>query len=143
MARKAVAKQESRKTLENQLRSYLIKQIEDDGFLKINDRNYNMKKYAEMVSRTALREAQTEATLDLCEQYDNDLVQWSDHGTVCEICIEFEGKIYSISGKSLEYPMLEQEPPAHPNCEHSLLPTSDIAIEVMGRRNLEGRAGYL
>ena len=143
MARKAVAKQESRKTLENQLRSYLIKQIEDDGFLKINDRNYNMKKYAEMVSRTALREAQTEATLDLCEQYDNDLVQWSDHGTVCEICIEFEGKIYSISGKSLEYPMLEREPPAHPNCEHSLLPTSDIAIEVMGRRDLGGRAGYL
>jgi len=143
LARKTVAKEESRKVLAKKLRDYLQKQIGDELFIKINDRNYNLRKYAEMVSRTALREAQTEATLDLCDQYDNDLVQWSDHGTVCEICIEFEGKIYSISGNHPVYPMLEEEPPAHPNCEHSLLPTSDIAIEVEGRRNLEGRAGYL
>jgi len=55
-------------------------------------------------------------------------VQVSSHGTVCEICAQYEGKVYSISGKTLGYPILDARTPFHPNCEHSLLPTSPEAI---------------
>ena len=81
-----------------------------------------------------MRDSQTAATLDLCNQYDNDLVQWSEHGTICDICKEFEGNVYSISGTSLNYPMLEEVPPAHPHCEHVLLATSEEGIALEKER---------
>jgi hypothetical protein len=130
LAAEAELKEKSRGWLSKQVRDFLRTLIEDDEFIEINGRMYRMNKYAELVARTAMRESQTAATLDLCRQYENDLVQWSDHGTVCEICIQFEDKIYSISGTSLDYPMLEEEPPAHPNCQHVLLATSEEGIAL-------------
>lgn len=132
-ADEAVRAEQSRQTLAAKIREYLRTIIEDDEFIEIGGRMYRMKKYAEMVSRTTLRESQTKATLDLCGQYENDLVQWSDHETVCPICEQFEGKIYSLSGHHPVYPLLEEEPPVHPNCMHSLLPTSDLALEARRR----------
>jgi hypothetical protein len=128
IARNAVKQDASRQKLTKRIKDYLQDLIGDDDFIEIGGRMYRMTAYAEMVGRTVLREAQSKATLDLCEQYDNDLVQVSDHGTICEECKEYEGNIYSISGTNPDYPALEAEPPYHPNCEHSLLPTSEIAI---------------
>jgi hypothetical protein len=88
---------------------------------------YNLGAYARMVARTTLREAQTQATLDLCATYENDLVEISDHNTDCELCEQYEGNIYSLSGNDSEYPKLEEETPFHPNCQHSILPTSSEA----------------
>lgn len=127
-ATQAVEKEQSRKVLATKIKDYLRKFIDDDELIEIGNRLYNLKSYSEMLSRTTLREAQTAATLDVCSEYDNDLVQFSDHQTDCKECQQFEGNIYSISGKHPDYPKLEEEPPIHPNCEHSLLPTSDIAI---------------
>lgn len=138
MARQTVQADETRKTLTAKVKDYLRSLIEDDEFIEINGRTYRMTKYAEMVGRTVLREAQTAATLDLCSQYDNDLVQVSDHQTDCAECQQFEGNIYSISGSHPDYPPLEDEPPYHPNCEHSLLPTSDIAIRTEKQYGMGG-----
>jgi len=134
IAADAMKKELSRGTLSSQVRDYLYDLIEDDQFIEIGGRMYRMKKYADLIARTTLREAQTAATIDLCHDYENDLVQWSDHATECELCKPFEGRIYSISGRSSEYPPLEEEPPIHPNCEHSLLPTSEEAIAVREER---------
>ena len=71
---------------------------------------------------------QTGATLDLCRQYENDLVEVSDHSCDCEECEEYEGNIYSISGTHAKYPALGDSPPFHPNCKHSLHPTSEEAV---------------
>ena len=130
LARRAVAREESAGTLLKKVRSYLIDLIGDGKFVDIKGRRYDMKKYSKMVAHTALAEAQTAATIDLCNEYDNDLVQWSDHGTECPECEVFEGNVYSVSGRHPRYPYLDAEPPIHPNCEHALLPTSDIALEV-------------
>lgn len=127
-AAQTVANEDSRKSLASKIRDYLRRFVDDDELIEVGNRLYNVRSYSEMLSRTTLREAQTAATLDVCDQYDNDLVQFSDHQTECEQCKEFEGNIYSISGKHPDYPPLEEMPPIHPNCEHSLLPTSDIAI---------------
>jgi len=128
MAKKAVQTEASRGELSRTVRDYLRDQIGQGEFLEIKGRSYKMNKYAELVGRTTMRDAQTAATLDLCHQYENDLVQVSSHGTVCEICAQYEGKVYSISGKTPGYPVLEAKTPYHPNCEHSLLPTSLEAI---------------
>ncbi len=128
LARKTVRDNESRKKLEAELRKYLMRLAGNDEWIEIGNRTYKMSSYVEMVGRTVMREAQTKATLDMCELFENDLVQVSDHGTECEECAEYEGQIYSISGQHPDYPMLEAEPPYHPNCLHSILPTSDIAI---------------
>ena len=128
MALEALMTEKSRGWLTKKMSDYLRALLEADEFIEINGRMYKMSKYAKMVARTELRNVQTDATLDLCKQYENDLVEVSDHSCDCEICEPFEGNIYSISGHSLKYPPLGETPPYHPNCKHSLHPTSEEAV---------------
>ncbi len=113
----------------------LLKKLGGQDFITIKgkdgkERNYNLRSYSEMVARTRMREAQSKATIEMCKDYDNDLVQWSQHSEPCPDCALLEGQIFSISGKHPEYPALtgDVEPPLHPNCEHNLNPTSDNAL---------------
>lgn len=113
----------------------LLKKMAGQDFITIKgkdgkERNYNLKSYSEMVARTRMREAQSKATIEMCKDYENDLVQWSQHSEPCADCAVLEGQIFSISGKHPEYPALtgDVEPPLHPNCEHNLNPTSENAI---------------
>ena len=109
---------------------YLRLKLLDGNFIDKAGRNYNLRSYSEMVARTRLRQAQTDAVLNTCEQYENDLVQWSRHANPCGSCAFHEGKIYSLSGRHSKYPLLPARPPLHPNCEHDLSPTSEMAIEM-------------
>lgn len=93
-------------------------------------RKYKPTGYIKMVARTEMRNLQTAATLDRCGQYDNDLVQVSSHDNPCLICLPFEGQIFSISGKHPVYEKLMDSPGYHPNCEHTLNPTTDTAIGI-------------
>lgn len=129
-AEEAVTKGRARGWLSSKIHDYLIENLKEDTVFQIDGQTYKPKKYAEMVARTALREAQTKATLESCRQYENDLVEVSIHPTDCEICRVFEGRIFSISGTHPTYPKLEKKPPFHLGCRHSILPTSEAAIEV-------------
>jgi len=107
------------------LRDALLKKALDGKYVVIVDKNgelrqYAVDNYAEMVARTKLAEASTQAVLDTSATVGNDLVQVSAHNTKCEICAEFEGKIYSLSGSDPDFPVLSDEPPFHPNCQHSI-----------------------
>ena len=73
------------------------------------------------------------ASEDLCRQYDNDLIEISDHGTDCDECKEYEGNVYSITGRTPGYEIIPMWPPFHPNCEHSAHPTSEEAMKAAGR----------
>lgn len=119
---------ESRQSLMALIRKYFGRELYEQKFININGRNYNLISYAENVARTRLRIIQSEATKNLCEEYDNDLVEISDHGTICEICKEFEGKVYSINGDTPGYDVIPEWPPYHPQCEHSAAPSSEAAI---------------
>lgn len=134
-ATQAVQREQSRGDLKHRILNYLRGLISDDGFIEIKGKMWRAGKYAELVARTTLREAQTKATKDLCAQYDNDLVLFSDHATNCEECAPFEGKVYSLNGTTPGYELLPESPPIHPNCKHSLLPTSIEAIEARERWN--------
>ena len=121
----------SRGKLEQLIRIHLKRDLYERKFIKINGRNYNMIKYASMVARTEMRFVQSQAVKNTCQQFDNDLVEISSHGTDCRsnICQQYEGNVYSLSGSHPTYPALPDSPPWHRNCEHSMAPTSDIALE--------------
>ena len=112
------------------VKEYFRAEFGDAKFIRINGRDYNMRKYADLVAKTRLRVVQTEAVLNTCREFDNDLVQVSDHGCDCQICLEYEGNIYSLSGRSSAYPYLDSYPPWHPRCQHNISPTSEVALEA-------------
>lgn len=97
-------------------------------FIERNGRNYNLRDYSKMVARTRMRECQTQSVKDYCKEYENDLVQFSQHSDPCPLCEPYEGEIYSLSGTNQNYPELPDSPPIHPNCEHDISPTSEVAI---------------
>ena len=134
MGEEAVAAEISRGELAKKIIDYLTGRINEEGLIEVKGKFWDARKYAKLVARTELRKAQTEATKDLCRQYENDLIQVSDHGTICDICKEIEGNIYSLSGKDPDYPEMPMEFPPHPQCEHNITPTSREAIEVVSRR---------
>jgi hypothetical protein len=135
-ADKAVTEGYSRTWLSKMIKGRLIDNLEGGQFIVVNGRHFTLNYYAELVARTRLRESQTEATKNMSQEYDCDLVQMSRHSNPCsEICKPVEGNIYSLSGTDPDYPVLtaEDEPPLHPNCEHSIAPTSRTAIAVQER----------
>lgn len=112
------------------VREYFMAEFGDAKFINISGRNYELKAYADLVAKTRLRVVQTEAVLNTCREFDNDLVQVSDHGCDCQICLEYEGNVYSLSGKSSAYPYLDSYPPWHPRCQHNISPTSEVVLEA-------------
>lgn len=99
--------------------------IGQQGFSALVDRGgrqWTLPRYSEMLVRTHTIRAANEGTINRAAEYGVDLVQVSRHGGACPICVPYEGKIYSLSGKSKKYPKLDVQPPFHPNCRHSLLP---------------------
>lgn len=142
-ARQAVIGGQPRQKLSKRVHEYLRETLKVDDFIEIGGQPYRIRKFAEIVARTYLAEAQTEATLKLCQKYENDLVEVDQHSTDCDICKEFEGKIYSISGTHTRYPKLEKAPPFHPICRHSITPTSEEAIKVRDWRPFESKDDYI
>jgi hypothetical protein len=118
----------SRQVVAGQIRTYLMDQLDEDGLINVKGRRYQPRYYAEMVARTEMRKAQSNAIVNSCGEYGTDLVEVSDHGTTTPICMPYEGNIFSISGNSPDFPYLDIRPPFHPNCQHFLYPTSPEAL---------------
>lgn len=76
------------------------------GFTDVAGRSWDLASYAEMSVRTGAGQAVRQGRLDRFVANDKDLVIISDSPEECEICMRHEGKIYSISGQSQEYPPL-------------------------------------
>jgi hypothetical protein len=127
LATEAVRLELSRGALKKAIMDRLRQLVDDEKLITIGERTYNLSKYAEMVARTTYRQAQTQATRDNCALYENDLVEVSQNGTDCKECLEYEEqKIYSLSGNDPNYPILDKDPPWHPNCQHSISPSSEV-----------------
>ncbi len=129
----AISAGETRTYAKNLVMDYIKGEVGEGKFIQIRGRNYNMEKYADLVAKTRLRTVQTKSVLNSCKEYDNDLVQVSDHGTETPICLPYEGNVYSLSGKSSAYPYLDAYPPFHPRCQHHISPTSEVALGVRGK----------
>ena len=126
----AIAEKLSAGDTVKQAKKNLVNKLTDKGITGIRDRRGRMIRldaYAEMVARSTTREATNLATMDQLQELNHDLVQMSDHASPCEICAPLEGRVYSISGSSPDYPPLdiahgEGFANIHPNCKHVLTP---------------------
>jgi len=110
---------ESRGALRSRIMDYLRTRLQGDKFITINGRNYKIGKYIDLVAGHALRTAQSEATEATAREYDHDLIEIPAKGGSCEeICVPLEGKVYSLTGQTPGYPVLDKRPPFHPRCRH-------------------------
>lgn len=126
-------------SISRKLRNYLSELVDGKNFIEINGRFYELKALAENLARTALHESYVQATIDECNKWDCDLMQFSRHDSPCELCAPLEGMVFSISGEDEEYPSLddtvtvdtdkgpvEVDPKApHPNC---CLPGTSVEV---------------
>lgn len=112
--------------------SDMLNSLSNNHFVQAGSKRFTPSYYAELVARTKFHQAQSLAALSMANNYDTDLVQVSSHNTTTEICQQYEGKIFSISGKDKRFPILDNSSPFHPNCLHLMFPTFESAMVVQG-----------
>jgi hypothetical protein len=125
---------------EKLLRNELLKIVDKNKFIKIIDkngkqRNYKIDTYSELVTRTKFQDANTQAVVDTMRGIDADLIQISAHNTKTAYDAQFEGKIYSISGKDKDFPKVIDLPPFHISCYHSASIVFREGLEADGTLN--------
>lgn len=101
----------------------LRKEMAIQGMTEFRDRagrRWSLTRYSKMVARTTTREAQTTGFVTQMQSNSLDLVTVSSHADPCDLCAEFDGNTYSLSGDTEGYDTLDEVPPFHPNCRHVL-----------------------
>ena len=128
---KAVIKGATRRDLTKAVRSLFdragdrksILDLAEGRFIRVGRKTLRLDHYCELVARTETRDAMVKGTINRLNENGYDLVIVTGPPTDCEICAEFVGQVYSISGTHPRYPALAEAmggPPYHPNCEHGL-----------------------
>lgn len=103
----------------------IVKQIEAQGITGLVDkrgRELNIASYARTLAYTEIAEAGRTGVNNVALQYDFDLVRVSSHNSTHQECAVWEGKVLSITGKTKEYPTIDDASAAglyHPGCQHS------------------------
>lgn len=87
-----------------------------------NGAYYDVATYNSMVENCNKTNSGLNATLEASEKLGFDLVYIPPHAFSCPLCMEYQGKIYSLTGATPGYPILEvgidKTELFHPNCKH-------------------------
>lgn len=92
------------------------------GFVSKDGRNYEIRSYVEMASRTTLNNALREGRATGMAESGKDLIIISAHPNPSPECQPYERKVLSLSGKDDRYPSLASAKAQglfHPACRHS------------------------
>ena len=90
-----------------------------------NGASVGVDKYATMVCRSARTESANAENLRIAKAFDTDLVECVGNAVTCEVCAQYRGRVFSVSGKDKRYPPLRDgiNSPLkngydliHPNC---------------------------
>ena len=92
------------------------------GIVTRNGARVPADKYMSGVIHYHQRKAHVTGTENMAIQNGIDLVYVNAVGITCEYCAKYQGRVYSISGNDPRFPKLEQRPPYHSHCVHSLTP---------------------
>jgi hypothetical protein len=84
------------------------------GFTAKNGARWNIETYSRMYTVHVNNQLYR---MSVREQAKSNLFQVSDHGTICDLCIPFEGRI--LTGEELDSSTL-----FHPNCKHFITEVS-------------------
>lgn len=104
----------------------LYKRLSEGQLIKVGDRNFNVRAYANLVARTMPREAHRIGTVVRLQQNGIDHVRISRHQqTKTDECTPFAGRVFYIGPlpeDPLGFPSLKTTtnggPPWHPHCIH-------------------------
>jgi hypothetical protein len=88
------------------------------SFVDKAGREWQMSVYAEMVVRTTSSEGVFQGTTTTMLARDFDLVEVNKVRDPCPKCAKYDGKTYSLTGRTKRYPKLGIIFPIHPNCRH-------------------------
>lgn len=128
------------KFIEGRVSGGTLKQISDsvagaikDGFITLKDkggREWKLADYSKMLVQTKMTESANTGMMNQLSDYGFDLVQVSRHGGACKLCVPWEEKILSISGRSVGkvsgvVDSVDNAKSAglfHPRCRHRLVP---------------------
>lgn len=114
---------QTRKAVSEAMRRNLIR----DGATCFTDRagrRWTLGAYSKMVARTTTREAVTHGTANRLLESGHDLVTISKHSHDHDVCSDYEGRTFSLTGETPGYDTLDTYPPFHPNCVHVLTPAA-------------------
>ena len=115
-------------------REALVKTVKEwaaSGIPSIVDRagrQWTTEAYSNMVIRTNTTRVATEVQFKRAKEYGADLIEVSSHAGARPLCAPYQGKIFSISGKSEKYPPLSSTSYGEPaglfgiNCGHMQYP---------------------
>lgn len=98
------------------------------GFYDRAGRKWTTEAYANMVIRTSERRVATDAMFARGDEYGTDLIEVSSHAGARPGCAPYQGRIYSRSGTSENYPSLDSTSYGEPaglfgiNCSHVAYP---------------------
>lgn len=118
----------------NEFKNAIIMQLAEngiDGGAYFRDGvivNTRLASYADEVLQGVDTMVGNDAVMDTMMANGWDLVKMSEHDDSCPICLPYQGRVYSVSGNSDEYPSLydtgwsETFQNFHPNCRHYLTP---------------------
>lgn len=84
---------------------------------------HDIASYNSMIYNVNLLNTAWNATYNACQELGEDIVYVEPHPYACELCQEWQGKFYSISGRSKNYPNIQTAIDGglkHPNCKHIL-----------------------
>lgn len=115
-----------------QMQQNLIAKLRDEGFMAVQygegkqAYQVSLDSYAGMVARSTTREAGNIARENQLVENGYDLVQFTEHYPTCALCAQFQGRVFSISGKDKRFPPLSKAFASgyrniHPNCRHVLV----------------------
>jgi len=119
-------------TIRRGLKAEVGEALSSGKFVKAGSRHYKASTYAEMVARTKFHEAHSHAAIATAVNYGTDLIIISTHNTTTEICLPYEGKVFSITGADKRFPVLDLYPPFHPDCLHLMYPQFESGMIAQG-----------
>jgi len=91
------------------------------GFFDKRGRQWTLKNYTEMAIHQVSMDSFRQGTINRLQEHNYDLVVVSSHGGSCEKCVPYEGKTFSLSGTSKDYPPLSDARAGglfHVRCRH-------------------------
>lgn len=84
---------------------------------------HDIASYNSMVYNTNLTSSAWNETINYCYENNTDIVYVEPHPFSCPLCQEWQGKFYSLTGKSSKYKNIENAYKGglkHPNCKHNI-----------------------
>lgn len=114
-------------SLQQQQKAFMNTAVWRDNIAFIDriGRKWTPKAYSEMWCRTRNSEIADEVLVDDMDEVGLDIVRITDHNTTTPICIQFEGKYFSMFGRTPGLPKLRIRTPFHPSCKHREMPISN------------------